>query len=85
MYYKLIILSYLLLVLICVLTSLGHIHHPSVLVHSHSEYVAGEELRVPGPAEVQFVQWSTHQLVVLSEARRGGGMCTEGSVQSHHY
>lgn len=37
------------------LTSLGHIHHLSELVHSHGEDLAGEQLRVPGPAQVQLV------------------------------
>lgn len=44
-----------------------------MLVDSHTEHLSGEDLRVLGPAQVQFVQRSTHQLVVMSEAGAGAG------------
>ena len=67
-----------------VFTSLCHIHHSNILVDSHSEHVPAEQLRVLGPAQVQFVQRSAQQLVVQSEAGAARLLGHDGSVQHHH-
>lgn len=51
-----------------VFTSLSHIHHTSIGVDSHSKHDSREELGVPGPAQVQLVEGSAQQLVLLREA-----------------
>lgn len=66
------------------LASLRHIHHTGILVDSHSKHFPGEELGVLGPAQVQFVQGSAQQLVVLSEAVAAWLLGAEGAVQHHH-
>lgn len=67
-----------------VFTSLCHIHHASILVDSHSEHLPGEELRVLGPAQVQLVQGSAQQLVVVSEAGAAPLLGANSAVQQHH-
>ena len=69
---------------VSVFTSLCHIHNTSMLVDCHSKHVPGEELRVPGPAQVQLVQGSAQQLVVPAEAGAAAGLGADGPVQHHH-
>lgn len=71
-----------------IFTSLCNIHHTSVLIHSHAKHLPDEELRVPGPAQVQLVQGATLQLVVMTEA--GAALMllmllgADGPVEHHH-
>lgn len=67
-----------------VFTSLCRIHHTSILVDSHSKQLPGEELRVLGPGQVQLVQRSAQQLVVMSEAGAASLLAANAAVQHHH-
>lgn len=67
-----------------IVTSLRHINYTCMLVDSHPKHLPGEELGVPGPAEVQLVEGPALQLVVVSEERAARLLRADGAVQDHH-
>ena len=69
---------------IALFTSLCHVHHTCILVDSHAKHLSGKELRVLGPVQVQFVQGSAQQLVLMSDARADWVLAADGTVQHHH-